>query len=37
MNHDAYVYDDDADEDGAPNDQQLMEIDGLGDVLPLSL
>ena len=27
--HDAYIYDDDADEDGAPNDQQLMEIDGI--------
>ena len=26
--YDAYVYDDEADEDGAPNDQQLMEIDG---------
>ena len=30
--HDAYVYDDDADEDGAPNDLQLMEIDGSGDL-----
>lgn len=30
--HDAYVFDDDADEDGVPNDQQLMEIDGLEDL-----
>ena len=27
--HDAYVFDDEADEDGVPNDQQLMEIDGM--------
>ena len=27
--HDAYVFDDEADEDGVTNDQQLMEIDGM--------
>lgn len=26
--HDAYVFDDEADNDGVPNYQQLMEIDG---------
>ena len=26
--HDAYVFDDEAEEDGVPNNQQLMEIDG---------
>ena len=30
--YDAYVDDDNADEDGAPNDQQLMEIDGWDNV-----
>lgn len=27
--HDTYVFDNESDEDGAPNDQQLMEIDGM--------
>ena len=27
--HDAYVFDDEVDENGVPNDQQLMEIDGM--------
>lgn len=26
--HDAYVFDDEVDDGGVPNDQQLMEIDG---------
>ena len=29
--HDAYVFEDEADEDGVRNDQQLMEIDGMHD------
>lgn len=34
--HDAYVFDDEADEDGVPNDQQLMEIDGMSSMLATS-
>ena len=30
--HDTYVFDNESEEDGAPNDQQLMEIDGIGKV-----